>query len=196
MIDALDKFLNSIKIKFGGKANIKNLISNTPRGYFYRSTEVKAPEYIGYRYDYEKTTTFNTISNWVRRFLGIEVTTVFISFYFTVQSASRERTKFLVVTRFPYRQNFENLNILDLPVQIYCECESFMYFMAYALHKTDNLYRSQTTDNRLRIAMTERPRIRNPHEIQFFCKHSIKVVEYFQRNRLTNLLADKYRIKK
>ena len=58
-------------------------------------------------------------------------------------------------------------NYLSLPVKVYCSCEFFNYYLAYALHKNKNLLPRKA----LQFAMTNPAKKTNPTNRTYLCKH-------------------------
>lgn len=189
-----NNLLRDIQRKFSQRASVRNLLQATSQGYFERARDLTRPRYIGYRFDFEDSPIHNSVSNWIRKVIGKSVKVTYVSLYFSQRSASSGKN-YLFVFRIPYRLDADKQRLLDLPVQYYCECDAFKYFIAYALHKTNNIFLTDIIRKRLGIALTEPPKIRNPKEIKFFCKHAINILSDIQGRRLSYFLSTNYKIR-
>lgn len=194
MTSLFDDLLTSIKRRFRPRANIQQLLRATPIGYYERSRDLYRPKYIGFKFDFEdQPLTFNILT-WMKRLIGNTAKITYVSLYFSQKSAGSNKN-YLHILRMPYRQNPDQYRLEDLPIQYYCECDAFKYFIAYALNTTGNIFKTPTIEQRLGIALKQRPKIRNPKEIRFFCKHGVNIINEIHGRRLTYFLNDRYKIK-
>lgn len=168
------------------KLTLKELIRNTPRERVVKATtEVGTPVYLGFTHEIHKENLFNKLNAWVRSFvskiLGTKDTlVVYIVLHFRVKGSTGNH--YDVKIKFPYRRNMDKENLFNIPVRVYCSCADFKFRSAYVLNRTGNIYTNPKVERELGLALTKAPKITNPDQLEFVCKHTIKVVSKLNTN--------------
>jgi len=105
------------------------------------------------------------------------------------------RPKYMQVLQIPYKKSyhkrFETL-YEGTPVKIYSSDPSFKYYLAYALNTINAVVINEETKKNLGIALTKRPRIRNPKLHKEFNKHFYKLIEFISTKKINKYLDKKY----
>lgn len=192
------KFLTNFKNKFRGKASFEDLIRNTPKPYKDRSLQVGLVNYIGYKfvYDLDKGL-LSKLVNWLKSITmsdGVPVVSLLLKFQVQgAPSRTGRREDYFIFVKIPYFKDMKTSDVFRSPISYYCQCASFKYFMAYALNATEQVYTTEGIKKDLGIALTQEPKIRNPEEIQFLCKHAYKLSIFIKGKTIDSfLLSSKY----
>lgn len=168
------------------KLSLKELIKNTPRERVVKATtELGNPTYLGFTHEIHKENLFNKLNAWIKSFiskiLGTKDTlVVYIVLHFSIKGSTGK--VYNIKIKFPYRRNMDKENLFNIPARVYCECADFKYRSAYVLNRIGNIYTNPKIENNLGIALTKAPKVTNPEQLEFVCKHTIKVVSRLNTN--------------
>lgn len=181
------------------KYSINDLLQRTPIGYRRRSQDVKNITYLGYKIQIKKQNILSKLNLYIKRlftkYKQTEVLTAWVRLYFRVESATYKNKFHTLIIEVPFRRDLDVYRVEELPIRYYCSCESFKFFIAYVLNRTANCLITKPITRKLGIALTKRPEIRNPMEIQFFCKHAYAVVTQIKNLKITRFLRNEYKEK-
>jgi len=114
--------------------------------------------------------------------------------YFDKKRKKYIRPNYLQILEVPYIKDYHikfTKLIEEHPVKIYSDDPSFKYYLAYALNKSNAVLINSFTKKQLGIALTKRPKVRNPKLHKELNKHFYKLVEFISTKRIDKYLNKK-----
>lgn len=178
------------------KYTISDLLNKTPLGYRIRSKDITNVTYLGYKFILKKQNIFSRLNLYIKKLFSKykqeEVLVSWVRFYFRVQSATYKNKYHTLFIEVPFRRDYTKYKLRELPVKYFCSCESYKFFIAYVLNRSHNIIITNSIIKYLNIALTKKPKIRNPREIQFFCKHCYAVILEIEGITVNNFLKKEY----
>jgi len=99
------------------------------------------------------------------------------------------------IIQLPYRQEYREKSFQsfyeETPIKIFSSDPSFQYFLAYALNKVNAVVINRETSKHLGVALTKKPKTRNPVLHKELNKHMYKLIEFISSKKLNRYINEK-----
>lgn len=109
-----------------------------------------------------------------------KVFTLFVRFEVETFNKTNDH-KHKVILVVPYMKDMNTRKLSELPIQVYSSTRDFKFRMAYNLHLLGNVYTDEVIIKKLGEALTVKPTVVVPKDLEMFDKHLYYVISNIDR---------------